>query len=190
MKRELRKQILAERMALSNEEATAKSQKIAKKLEELPEFGKAGLIMFYLDFRNEVQTTELLKRALAEGKRVVIPITVRETSTLIPSEIINFPDDLTSGTWGILEPKKECVRPIDPSEIDMVIVPGVSFDPKGNRMGYGGGFYDRFLLRTKPGATFVALAFELQIRENVHPEEHDHPVHYVITEERAIKCFN
>ncbi|ADG81606.1 5-formyltetrahydrofolate cyclo-ligase [Thermincola potens] len=190
MKRELRKKIIADRMAMSNEEVTRKSQKIAKRLEDLPEYREAGLIMFYIDFRNEVQTGDLIKRALARGKRVVVPITVRETSTLIPSEIKDFPGDLTNGTWGILEPQKECIRPVDPSEIDVVIVPGVSFDTRGNRMGYGGGFYDRFLPRTKPDAKHIALAFELQMRDNVYPEEHDQPVHYVITEERVIKCFN
>jgi len=115
-------------------------------------------------------------------------ITDRANTALIPSELKDFPGDLTSGTWGILEPKADRVRPVDPQEIDLVVVPGVSFDPNGNRLGYGGGFYDRFLLRTKPDTTFVALAFELQIRDDVHPEEHDHPVHYVITEDRVMDC--
>lgn len=189
MKRELRKKIIAERMGLSQSMVAQKSLNIAKKLDSLLEYQKASLIMFYLDFRNEVQTSKLIEQALAEGKRIVIPITVREESKLIPSEILDFPGDLVPGTWGILEPKEDCIRPVDPKEIDVVIVPGVSFDEKGNRMGYGGGFYDRFLLRTKPEAIFIALAFEMQVRDNVFPEKHDLPVHYVVTEERVIKCF-
>lgn len=189
-KKELRKNILAARMAQSDKEVTAKSRQVLQKLKSLPEFEQAGVIMFYLDFRKEVQTGELISECLANGKRVVIPITDRANTALIPSELKEFPGDLTSGTWGILEPKADRVRPVEPGEINFVVVPGVSFDPKGNRLGYGGGFYDRFLLRTKPGATFAALAFEMQIKDDVHPEEHDHPVHYVITEERLMDCRN
>lgn len=188
MKKQLRKDIIAARMAQSPEEIAEKSARIAEKVKSLPEFQKAGLIMFYLDFRNEVATGELISYCLANGKRVVIPITDTKNIRLIPSELKDYPGDLTSGTWGILEPKPECVRPVEPTEIDLVIVPGVSFDVKGNRLGYGGGFYDRFLRQTREDTVFAALAFELQIRDDVYPEEHDYPVHYVITEERLAKC--
>ncbi len=187
-KKELRKSMLANRMGQSDAEVAEKSRNIAERLRALPEFEQAGVVMFYLDFRKEVQTGALIADCLAKGKRVVIPITDQANTALIPSELKDFPGDLTSGTWGILEPKPDRVRPVDPQEIDLVVVPGVSFDPNGNRLGYGGGFYDRFLLRTKPDATFVALAFELQIMDDVYPEEHDHPVHYVITEDRVLGC--
>jgi 5-formyltetrahydrofolate cyclo-ligase len=187
MKKGLRKEIISARMSQSDEMIAEKSARVLEKVKTLPEFQKAGLIMFYLDFRKEVATGELIKYCLENGKRVVIPITDTKNTALIPSELIDFPGDLTSGTWGIMEPKKECVRPIDPTEIDFVIVPGVSFDPKGNRLGYGGGFYDRFLLRLRPDVLWAALAFELQIRDDVYPEEHDLLMKYVVTEERIIK---
>lgn len=188
MKRELRKEIIAARMSQSDEEVAAKSARIAERVKQIPEFERAGLVMFYLDFRKEVATGELIKYCLENGKRVVIPITDTKNTRLIPSELRDFPGDLTSGTWGILEPKPDRVRPVDPSEIDFVIVPGVSFDMEGNRLGYGGGFYDRFLRLTRPDTRFAALAFELQIRDDVCPEEHDYPVHYVVTEDRLIRC--
>ncbi len=188
MKKQLRKEIIAARMSQPDDVVAEKSARIARKVKDLPEFQKAGLIMFYLDFRKEVATGELIKYCLESGKRVVIPITDAKNIRLIPSEIQDFPGDLTSGTWGILEPKPECVRPVAPVEIDFVIVPGVSFDVHGNRLGYGGGFYDRFLRQTRPDTVFAALAFELQVRDNVWPEAHDYPVHYVITEDRLIKC--
>ncbi len=188
MKKQLRKEIIAARMSQPDDVVAEKSARIAEKVKSLPEFQEAGLVMFYLDFRKEVATGELIKYCLEKGKRVVIPITDTKNTKLIPSELKDFPGDLTSGTWGILEPKPDRVRPVEPTEIDFVIVPGVSFDVKGNRLGYGGGFYDRFLRQTRPDTTFAALAFELQIRDNVYPEEHDYPVHYVITEERLIKC--
>ena len=188
MKKQLRKEIIAARMAQSNQEVAEKSARIIKQLGELPEFQSAGLIMFYLDFRKEVATGDLIAKCLQDGKRVVVPITDTKNIRLIPSEIIDYPGDLTSGTWGILEPKPECVRPVEPTEIDFVVVPGVSFDTVGNRLGYGGGFYDRFLRLLRPEASFAALAFELQIRDDVYPEAHDYPMRYVVTENRVIKC--
>lgn len=189
MKSELRMRVLNARKSMSEEELSQKSRKIGQALFELPSFKAAQTIMFYIDFRNEVQTGEMIKEVLRQGKRVVIPITDVKNTRLIPSELKDFPGDLTSGTWGILEPKADCVRPIDINEIDFVIVPGVSFDEKGNRLGYGGGFYDRFLPQTKEGTIYCALAFEMQIKEEVYPEVHDQLVHYVITEERVIKTF-
>jgi len=188
MKKQLRKQIIAERMSQPDEIVVEKSARVIENIKQLEEFKKAKLVMFYLDFRKEVATGEFLKYCLANGKRVVIPITDTKNIKLIPSEVQDFPGDLTCGTWGILEPKPECVRPVKSTELDFVVVPGVSFDVRGNRLGYGGGFYDRFLRQTRPDTTFAALAFELQIRDNVYPEEHDYPVHYVVTEDRLIKC--
>lgn len=188
MKKALRKEIIAARMGMPDEVIAEKSARVAEKVKQIPEFEDAGLIMFYLDFRNEVATAELIKYCLEKGKRVVIPITDTKNIRLIPSELKDFPGDLTSGTWGILEPKPDCVRPVEPTEIDFVIVPGVSFDVEGNRLGYGGGFYDRFLRQTRPDTVFAALAFEMQIRGDVCPEEHDYPVHYVVTEDRVVRC--
>lgn len=189
MKSELRKRILNSRRGMPEQELAEKSEKIAKSLFGLPSFIQAQVIMFYIDFRNEVQTGEMIKELLKQGKRVVIPITDTKNIRLIPSELKDFPGDLTSGTWGILEPKAEYVRPVEANEIDFVVVPGVAFDEKGNRLGYGGGFYDRFLPQTKEGTIYCALAFELQIQDEVYPEIHDQRVHYVVTEEQVIKTF-
>jgi len=186
-KKQLRKEIISLRMSQPEEIVKEKSARIAEKVKGIPEFQKAGLVMFYIEFRNEVITSDLIKYCLENGKRVVIPITDTKNTRLIPSEIKDYPGDLTSGTWGILEPKPECVRPVEPKEIDFVIVPGVSFDEKGNRLGYGGGFYDRFLRLLRPEVSFAALAFELQIRDNVYPEAHDYPMRYVVTEDRVMK---
>jgi len=190
LKGELRKNILRLRMALSKEELFVKSSAVAERLFALSQFKQAGVIMFYLDFRNEVQTGDMIKEVLRVGKRVVIPITDAKNVRLIPSEILDFPGDVVPGTWGILEPKPECVRPVDAKDIDLVVVPGVAFDVKGNRLGYGGGFYDRFNPTTRPDSTLVALAFELQVLPDVYPEAHDYKVHYVITEDRVIDCAN
>lgn len=185
-KLELRKNVIAGRNAMAPKQLAKKSAVIATKFLALPEYQRATTVMAYVDFRNEVQTASIIENALYQGKRLVVPITDVPNKRLILSQIVNFPDDLTPGTWGILEPKPHCVRPVEPGEIDLVIVPGVAFDTSGNRLGYGGGFYDRFLPQTKGGTTLVSLAFEMQIRPNVYPDEHDIPVHILITEARVL----
>ena len=190
LKKQLRKEIMTTRMGQQDDMVRFKSEQIALKVRSLPEFMKAKTIMFYIDFRKEVITGDLISYSLANGKRALVPITDTKNIRLIPSELKDYPDDLTPGTWGIMEPKPDCVRPVDPAEIDLVIVPGVSFDVEGNRLGYGGGFYDRFLGQTRPDTVYVALAFELQMQDDVYPEAHDCPVHFVVTEERIIKADN
>lgn len=187
LKSELRKNVLKDRGALSPAEVAAKSARIIERLLGMDEYRRASTIMVYIDFRNEVQTGELVQRAMAAGKRVAVPVTDIAGRRLTPSLLADFPGDLHPGAWGILEPKPECLRPLAPEELDLVVVPGVAFDEQGNRLGYGGGFYDRFLPRTRPDTVYVALAFEVQVRPDVYPGPHDVPVHYLLTEDRLIK---
>lgn len=183
---ELRKSVLRARQALTPRQVAEKSERIVRRLLALEEYRRAGTVMVYLDFRNEVSTGAIVADAMAAGKRVVVPLTDVARRRLVPSLLVNYPDDLAPGAWGILEPKPDCVRPVDPKELDLVLVPGVAFDTVGNRLGYGGGFYDRFLPLTRPDSVWVALAYELQIRPNVYPREHDCPVHILITEDRVL----
>lgn len=185
-KNELRNSVIAARNKLTAEEIKDKSAAVTKRFLELAEYRRAGTVMAYVDFRNEVQTGSIINDALRRGKRVVVPITDVANKKLTPSQILDFPGDLEPGAWDILEPRPGCVRPVPADEIDLVIVPGVAFDTAGNRLGYGGGFYDRFLLTTKPGCVFAALAFEMQIRPNVYPGEYDLPIHMLVTEERVM----
>jgi len=186
-KSELRKAVLRARRALSPAEVAEKSALVIEKVLLMKEYLQADTIMVYLDFRNEVQTGPLVRHSLSAGKRVTVPLTDTANHKLIPSLLQNFPGDLQPGTWGILEPKPDCLRYVDPTEIDLVFVPGVAFDLSGNRLGYGGGFYDRFLLQTGPHTFFIALAFELQVKPCVYPDVHDIPVHWVVTENRLIR---
>jgi len=140
--------------------------------------------MTYLDFRNEVKTGELIQRTMKMGKKVTVPATDPENIRLTPSLLLAFPEDLKPGSWGILEPAPDCFRPVKPGEIDIIIVPGVAFDEKGNRIGYGKGFYDRFLNETN--AFSIAPVFEMQIRPAFSPGAHDRPVDCLVTEERVI----
>ena len=186
-KSELRKRVMEARKAIPAAEAKERSSLIQQQVLSMEEYAKASTIMLYLDFRNEVQTDQIIIDALSKGKRISIPVSDTATKRLTPSQIVEYPGDLTEGTYGILEPKTDCIRPLEPEELDLIIVPGVAFDEECNRLGYGAGFYDRFLPRTKPGTVFMALAFEMQIYAKVYHQSHDCPVHFVITENRVIK---
>jgi len=186
VKEVIRKEVLRERNALTPDAVAEKSARIVKKLVTVDGYRNAINIMTYINFRNEVQTGNFIRKAMAGGKRVSVPVTDVDNRRLTPSLLVDYPGDLQPGTWGIWEPKPECVRVLDPSELDLVVVPGVAFDLKGNRLGYGGGFYDRFLKVTKPGTVFVGLAFDFQIRPFIFPEVYDIPVHLLLTEYRLI----
>ncbi len=186
-KRALRKHIFALRDSLSAGEISAKSGAIGRRLEQLPFYPEAQAIMFFLSFRSEVDTAGMVRDNLARGRRVFVPKAVHEGRELIPSELFNYEKDLAPGYYGIPEPQAGALRPVDPGEIDLLIVPGVAFDLQGNRLGYGGGYYDRFFERLRPGVPLVALTFELQLVEQVPVEPWDRRMDWLVTEKRVIR---
>src|SRR5512135_1697254 len=134
------------------------SAEIESRLFRLPEFQAARVIMFFASFQSEVDTHHMIRRALAEGKRVVLPKVKGKELELF--EIGNFDRDVRPGAWGIPEPEGPGATRADLKNIGLIIVPGAAFDEKGNRIGYGAGFYDK-LLADHQGMT-VAIAFDLQ----------------------------
>lgn len=177
-KKELRRIFLKTRSELAAEDIIEKSAKIMSRLFSLSEFRGAKTIMFYVDAGNEVKTRDGLTKALSEGKRVVVP-KVKKGYGLLAIEIKSL-DELSPGTFGILEPAGE--KGISPEEIDLVVVPGVAFDKRGNRMGYGAGYYDSFLPKLRPEVKKVAVAFEMQVTDSLPAEEHDVKMDLIITE--------
>jgi len=188
LKKEIRHQIISLRLTLSADEVRLKSARITDLTLNLPEWQRAKKVMIYLPFRKEVDTTGLISRAFAEGKHVVIPACRENPRRIIASRLLDIAEDLTPGAWGILEPKPEALRQVCPSEIDLVLVPGVAFDRCGNRLGYGAGYYDRFLRTLRPNVKAMALAFQLQVLEQIETKEHDSPVDMLVTEEGLIDC--
>jgi len=181
-KGKIRKLIQRKRDLLTSAERQEKSREIQKNLFGLPEFNKAGMVLFYAPKGNEVDTCPMIDDAIRAGKRVALPITDLSSRKLILSEIKSYQKEICTGTYGIPEPGKEFFRPVMPEKIDIVIVPGIAFDKSGYRVGYGGGFYDRFLKTTK--ALRVGLAFQLQIVEEKLPSGPlDLPVDLVMTED-------
>ena len=186
-KKALRKQIFAVRDSLTAGEIQSKSRAVAEQLEKLQFYWGVRTIMFFLSFRSEIDTSQMIKDNLSRGNRVLVPKTLPADREMIPSELLSFKDDLAPGAYGILEPKPEALRPVDPRRIDLLIVPGVAFDLNGNRLGYGGGYYDRFFERLRPGVPLVALAFELQLVEQVPVEPWDRRMDWLVTEKRVIR---
>jgi 5-formyltetrahydrofolate cyclo-ligase len=180
VKKELRKQVLAARDNLATSERTEKSRQIAARLFLLPEFRRARTVLFFASFRSEVDTIHMIRRAITEGKRVVLPKVKGAALELI--EIRDYDGDVAPGAWGIPEPLGTAHVALD--DIDLIIVPGAGFDERGSRIGYGAGFYDK-LLSSFTGTT-VALAFESQIVPKVPSDVHDVPVRMIVTENRVI----
>jgi 5-formyltetrahydrofolate cyclo-ligase len=186
-KKEMRAQLLLQRGALPVEVCQAKSLEISSRLLASPEFKAARVIQCYLAVATEAQTAQVIRQALRLKKRVAVPITDPNKRMLSLSELADLnPDMLQPGPFGILQPRPSSFRAVQPSEIDLWLLPGIAFDEEGNRLGFGGGYYDRFLPGRRGAA--IGLAFDFQIVESLPVEENDHSVDQVITEKRTIFC--
>lgn len=181
-KGELRKKILNIRNSMPEEEAVNKSRLIIDKLTDLDEYMRSRTVFVYMSFKNEVITSALIKRMLSENKRVVIPYTDTKNTVIIPSELKSTEEDLVLSPFGYYEPIYEKIKAVGPEEFDMIITPGVVFDKRLNRVGFGKGYYDRLLCRKRKDAKAVAIAYEFQVLNEVPAEEHDIKMDMIITE--------
>ena len=181
MKNKIKETILEKRDALSKKDIAKKSTKIKERLLNVEQYEKSKTIMFFVSFKNEVDIHELIRQALKE-KVVIIPKVTNKQ--IEPSVIIDF-ENLVEGKLGVLEPIE--AMNIAYKNIDVVLVPGIAFDLQGNRIGYGSGYYDKFLKKV-PKAIKIGLAFDFQIVDKIPNEEHDVSVDFIVTEERVVDC--
>jgi len=181
----LRAHILNARDSVPAEERQRKSRAITERLLALPEFNASRSIFAYVSFRSEVETLDLIAHCLKNGVTVSVPLTLPAEHLLLAHAITDMGRDLAPGYCGIPEPLTTLPL-VDPASIEVVVVPGSVFDVHGGRLGYGGGYYDRFLQNAAPQALRIGLAFDLQIVEAVPLESHDQPLDYLITESRVI----
>lgn len=181
----LRRRILQERDALAPEFRAAASLAITERLWQLPLFAGARTLFTYVNFRSEPETDALIHRALAAGKVVTVPYTVIG-SHLLACRIKNPDKELHPGYCAIQEPDPAKSPPVAAAGIDLVLLPGSVFDLQGGRLGYGGGYYDRFLANEAPRALRIGLAFEKQMVAKLPLEPHDIPLHLLVTEERLL----
>jgi len=149
-KGEIRKEILSIRNNLSSDEAISKSSIIINKVKYTEEYKNSVNIMVYMDFKNEVNTKIFIQEALKEGKNIIIPYTDTKKIEIIPIQIDKM-DDLVMCSYGYLEPKQDKLsNPYNVNDIDLIVVPGVVFDKKRNRIGFGKGYYDKLLISRRP----------------------------------------
>lgn len=185
-KKSIRNTILEIRNYLKSEEVDKLSGEIMSNLIKIPIFEKSKKIMVYLSFKNEVDTFKLISFCQKKGKDIIVPFTIEKDKRIVPSLIKDIDKELVKSKFGYLQPSPEHLKPIDDKEIDLIIVPGVAFDRLGYRIGFGGGYYDRFLSKLKHKVTTIGLAYDFQIISRVPAEEFDIPLDYIVTEKRII----
>lgn len=186
-KQELRKYMLEKREMLSLLEVQGKSHQINQQLIFFSAYQTAKTILTYLPIKNEPDTLPLINNAWEQKKQVLIPVTQAENNSLIPSRLKNL-NELTRGIYNILTPKPEYLRPVNPDNVDICILPGVAFDRQGYRLGYGGGYFDRFLPKLRTDCLKIALAYDFQILDCLPRTKFDIPVDTIITETSVHLC--
>ena len=179
MKAELRKQVLQEMKAIPREQKQAMDQVLTEHFVHHPFYQEAKVIATYLSFPHEFQTQELIEQALKDGKKVLIPKTYPKGRM---DFVVYHPQQLVKTSFGLLEPQGD-LEVVDASQIDLIHVPGLAFTTEGYRIGYGGGYYDRYLKHIT-GHTLSTI-YPCQIQD-FSPENHDIPVQEVLIDERNL----
>ena len=173
MKAELRKKILQEMKALSQEQKQAMDRVLTERFLQHPFYQEAKTIATYLSFPHEFQTQELIKRMLKDGKKVLIPKTYPKGRMEF---VVYHPQQLVKTSFGLLEPQGD-LEVVEPSQIDLIHVPGLAFTTEGYRIGYGGGYYDRYLEHF--AGQSLSTIYPCQVQE-FNFENHDIPVQEVL----------
>ena len=176
MKAELRKQVLQEMKAIPRDQKQAMDQALTDQFLKHPFYQEAKVIATYLSFPHEFQTHELIEQALRDGKKVLIPKTYPKGRM---DFVVYDPQQLVKTSFGLLEPQGD-LEVVDASQIDLIHVPGLAFTMEGYRIGYGGGYYDRYLEHFT-GHTLSTI-YPCQIQDFT-PENHDIPVQEVLIDE-------
>ena len=173
-KKELRRSIREQKRAMTEEEIVRRSAKLGELFAASEAYKNAKTIYGYLPYNQEVRTVPMLEQALKDGKRVAVPKCYGDEMRFI------FMDDLSKVEKGYANiPEPIADEPIADDETALVLMPGLAFDPEGHRIGYGGGFYDKFLA-AEPNHPTLALCYEFQMLPRLETEEHDIPVDFVL----------
>lgn len=185
-KKELREEARARLKALSLPERVERGQRAVKRLLASPEYAASKIIFAYYSVAPEMDTHALIANGLADSKTVGLPRTQKTDCSMHFHSITHLVNDMEVAHFKFHEPK--AALPIIPADqAGLIIVPGLAFDLRGNRLGRGAGYYDRYLPQAK-NAVVCALAFECQILNNIPSQNHDKPVHLIFTEDRTLNC--
>ena len=185
----MRRALSEARRSLAAAERRERSRRIVARCRDLAGFSSAEVVCSYVNFREEVETTELIAALLREGRRVAVPLHLHGAAQ--PLVFAEIRDLCGAGAQPFRHPRsRRARRPacVPTAAIPLFLVPGLAFDPAGRRLGYGLGCYDRAFADAAPGALKVGLAFELQILESVPADPHDVPMDFVVTEDRVIRA--
>ncbi len=188
-KKEIRKAVLAERSALDEETVALASQVICRRILDIDAYEEATDVCLYMPMKNEVDVLLLAEQAEADGKRVWVPKVVKKTTgtgadkeagEMVFNRFTGLgEEDIITGAYDIRESRSEEI--LEPGEGTLIIMPGAVFTPWKDRIGYGGGFYDKFL-DEHPQCRTIAVGYDLQIVDELPVEEHDRKPDYVVCE--------
>ncbi len=185
-KKEIRSAIIKKLNEITVKDRDTRSKQIIEKLISSPEWNNANTIATTMPMEHEIDTTLFIQACWNLHKNVVVPKCNHKTKEMQFFKITSF-EQLEKGYFGIQEPKDFLCEKININKIDLIVVPGVAFTCKGDRLGYGGGYYDRYL--SHYAGNLVALAYDLQIVEELPIEAHDHKMPLIVTETRIIKSI-
>ena len=183
-KDKLRKDFKARRKAYVSGHKEALDQLIEESFFSSQLYKESSHIMAFVSFSTEVDTHNIIRRVLADGKKLYVPITKREPRELLVSRLDDF-SDLVPGPYKILTPRKDKIQLVDKSVLDLILVPGLVFDKLGYRIGYGGGYYDRFLAGDLRART-LGLCYDIQLVDSLAKDDFDLPVDYILTDRSFI----
>jgi len=184
-KRAIRQRILSQRKLLTEEDCQQMSLRAQLLLVVADCFSSSRTLALYSPIQNEVKTEQLLLAAQASGQRVCFPRVYGERLLFV---VIDTVRDLDCGAFGVAEPASGTVIPV--AEIDLLVVPGVAFDRRGYRLGYGKGFYDRELVAKASTASAVGLCYDFQLCDRLPVEPHDQRLDFIVTETQIFPCHN
>lgn len=183
-KEELRKAFLKMRVNFDSKKIEEYSDIVSKSILSHYLYNEMKNIMVYISFKNEVNLKYLIEQSWMNGKNIFIPKTNIVAHTMQPYQINSW-DDTIKGNYNLIEPKNN-LTPFPIDEIELVLVPGIVFDRKGNRLGYGGGYYDRFFSQFIVHPFRIGVCYEFQLIDNLPSEQHDLPMNEIVTEESNI----
>lgn len=187
-KRDLRVRLNSLRNGMSQQDRLRASDAITLELLALDRYKAARTVMAYMTFGSEFVTDKFIRRALDDSKALVLPRVDRRNSRLELYEVRDLDSELVAGPWGIREPRPDLCLTAVLAEVDFVVVPGLGFTARGDRLGYGRGYYDSLLVHRERRTALIAAAFAIQVVEVIPVGPHDVPVDMVISEVETHCC--
>ena len=183
----IRKSTILKRKALSNLKQNEKSLIVTRRLLDMGEFKTSKAVFCFLSTAHEVKTEEIILKAFRLGKDVLVPLLNPQEGDM---QVVRISRDtrFAIGKYGVREPSLETREVVSSACIDFVIAPGLAFDIFGNRIGYGGGHYDKLFKNISNDVTRVAVGYDFQIIESVPHSDFDESVHFIVTETKTLRC--